>query len=718
MDSEKTSSPINVLNPNGGFLSSTEGMASQTTMIETPETTGLKDTNSEKYHNLVSHIEGRFSKYKTRREQDESRWSMCYANFRGEYGQDVQFTSKEKSQAFIKITKTKVLAAYNQVIDVLFAGGKFPIGVEASPYVEGIPEAVHIESQDPIGDMQKQSGQQPQGGQTPSTVARKSIFEGLGGKLKELLDPVKDKVKEGPGLTPTSATWYPAMDAAKKMDKLFHDQLAEAHAEKSLRLTAFEMALFGHGVYKGPFLVTKVYPKWSADGTYAPETRRIPQFEHVSIWDCYPDPDARTVEECVDFIQRHKMSRSDLRNLMKREHFNKAAIEEAIEGGFNYHREDWEDKLNDYRANDTIERYEVIEFWGAVDAEFKEFTDIAIPKEYKDMPEVQINAWVCNGKLLRLVFNPFTPARIPYHAAPYELNPYSFFGIGVAENMEDTQMLMNGFMRMAVDNAALSSNLMLEVNETQLKQGQTMDVFPGKIFVTEGQIGQSIHSIKLDNVTQETFMMFDKARQLADEATGIPSYSHGQGGVQGIGRTAAGMSMLMGAAAQNIKAVVRNIDDYLLVPLGKALFAFNMQFNFDKDMTQGDLEVVARGTESLMRNEVRSQKLLQFLQVTANPMDAPFTKRDYLLRELADSLDLESDRCINDPRQAMLQAMQMKELMQAQGMDPMSGQTQSQQKDPLPTGDPTGNGGGNIGGSKAPTPQEEGFSGSVETPPQ
>ena len=38
--------------------------------------------------------------------------------------------------------------------------------------------------------------------------------------------------------------------------------------------------------------------------------------------------------------------------------------------------------------------------------------------------------------------------------------------------------------------------------------------------------------------------------------------------VMSTGKTAAGMSMLMGAAAQNIKAVVRNLDDYLLAPLG------------------------------------------------------------------------------------------------------------------------------------------------------
>ena len=73
---------------------------------------------------------------------------------------------------------------------------------------------------------------------------------------------------------------------------------------------------------------------------------------------------------------------------------------------------------------------------------------------------------VVNGKVVRCVLNPFKPARIPYYAVPYEHNPYSFFGVGIAENMDDTQTLMNGFMRMAVDNAVLSGNLLIEVDET------------------------------------------------------------------------------------------------------------------------------------------------------------------------------------------------------------------------------------------------------------
>ena len=214
-----------------------------------------------------------------------------------------------------------------------------------------------------------------------------------------------------------------------------------------------------------------------------------------------------------------------------------------------------------------------------------------------------------------MVENPFTPTRIPFTVCPYELNPYQFFGIGVAENMEDSQQIMNGHARMAIDNLALSGNLVFDVDETQLVPGQDMKIFPGKIFRRQsGQPGTAINSLKFPNNTQENMMMFDRFRQLADEATGIPSYSHGQTGVSGMTRTAAGMSMLMGAAALSIKTVIKNIDDYLLKPLGENFFFWNMQFSDDVPEIKGDLAIKARGTSSLMQKEVRSQRLTTFMQ--------------------------------------------------------------------------------------------------------
>ena len=115
----------------------------------------------------------------------------------------------------------------------------------------------------------------------------------------------------------------------------------------------------------------------------------------------------------------------------------------------------------------------------------------------------------------------------------------------------------------------------------------------------------------------------------------------------------------MGAASGTIKNVIKNVDDYLLRPLGEGLFQFNMQFDFDPEI-KGDLEVKARGTESLMANEVRSQRLMQFLQVSSNPALAPFAKFQYIIREIAKSLDLDPDKVTNNMNDAAIQAELMK----------------------------------------------------------
>jgi hypothetical protein len=455
------------------------------------------------------------------------------------------------------------------------------------------------------------------------------------------LAAVADKIVEGDGTTPTTVTFHPAMIAAKKMEKKIHDQLNESGASKHLRSMAFEMALLGTGVMKGPFALDKEYPNWNEEGEYDPLVKTVPSTNHVSVWNFYPDPEATSMDDAEYVIERHKMSRNQLRALKTRPYFMDDVIETAIDMGSDYVRKDWEMKMED---DDSIspetERWEVLEFWGFVDTDMLEENGIKIPRELRDMPEVNANIWVVNGKVIRCVLNPFKPARIPYYAVPYEHNPYSFFGVGIAENMDDTQTLMNGFMRMAVDNAVLSGNLLIEIDETNLVPGQDMSVYPGKVFRRQGGApGQAIFGTKFPNVAQENMQLFDKARVLADESTGFPSFAHGQTGVSGVGRTASGISMLMSAANGSIRTVVKNVDDYLLAPLGRAFFAFNMQFDFDPDI-RGDLEVRASGTESLMANEVRSQRLMQFLQVASNPMLAPFAKMDYIIREIAKSMDL------------------------------------------------------------------------------
>lgn len=646
---------LGLINPNNSRKYSKAVVDLETNISKSDEIISVNEGSDVRDQNLelspvANYVMTQFWRARDNRGADERRWLEAYRNYRGLYGPDVAFLDTEKSKAFIKVTKTKVLAAYAQIQDVLFSSAKFPIGVDATPVPLGIETAITFD---------------PKDSQTPKEEGvrdtRRKEFK-LGPVLEEKFaqnESVTAGIKVGEGTTPTAFTWHPADAAAKLMEREIHDQLEEANASKSLRSTIFECALFGTGIYKGPFTTIKEYPKWNSDGEYEPVEKIIPDVGHVSIWDAYPDPEARSMDECEFFIQRHRMSRHDLRALKSRPYFREESIELAINQGFNYNQEDWEYVLMDRSDNDQNHRFEVIEYWGMLDRAMAEEAELELPDAYKDFDEIQVNIWVCNDQILRLVMNPFKPMRIPFYAVPYEHNPYSLFGVGVAENMLDTQQIMNGFLRLAVDNAALSGNIMFEIDESMLSPGQDMKLYPGKVFVRQGGApGQAFFSHKVQNVTQECLAMFDKARQLADEATGMPSYAHGGVGVSGVGRTASGMSMLMGAAAQNIKAVVRNIDDYLLTPLGEALYAFNMQFNFDKKYI-GDLAISAKGTESLMRNEVRSQKLMQFMQLSANPAFAPFIKMHYLLAEIAASLDLDPERVVNDPREAALQAQIM-----------------------------------------------------------
>ena len=692
-------------------------MAEQDEIILDDESIALEDVEESTIDDadvsgIVPFVMERYTRAEDYRYNDEERWLRSYRNYRGLYGSDVQFTEAEKSRVFIKVTKTKTLAAYGQMVDVLFAGHKFPISVEPTVLPEGVVSDVSFDPKKPEqlkGETSLSSpyGFQGDGKELPAGATEKT--------LQEMLGPVEEKLgeieglEEGVGKTPTSVTFSPAMIAAKNMEKKIMDQLQESGANKQLRSTVFEMALFGTGVMKGPFAVDKEYPNWDDEGNYSPIFKTIASTSHVSVWNFFPDPDAANMDEAQYVIERHKMSRTQLRALKKRPYFRENVIDEVIEQGENYDKKYWEDDLSDYSPDYGVDRFEVLEYWGNCDVQMLLDNGVDIPKELEEQDELQTNIWVCNGKLLRMVLNPFKPSTIPYMAAPYELNPYSFFGVGIAENMDDTQTLMNGFMRMAVDNAVLSGNLLIEVDETNLVPGQDLSVYPGKVFRRQGGApGQAIFGTKFPNVSGENLQLFDKARQLADESTGMPSFAHGQTGVSGVGRTASGISMLMNAASGSIKTVVKNIDDYLLRPLGEGLFRFNMQFNFDKNI-KGDLEVVARGTESLMANEVRSQRLMSFLQTASNPALAPFAKFNYIIREIAKAMDLDPDKVTNNMDEAMVQAELLKGFQgpaQAGGA-PQQGQPPAG-ANPL---DPTGAGGGTIGTGQAPVPGEQGFTG-------
>ena len=690
-----------------------------------------KKPYTEEHNPLIGYIRSKFQQSETSRIYDEKRWLTAYRNYRGLYGPETAFRDSEKSKVFVKITKTKVLAAFGQIIEVLFGSGKFPIGVEPTPVPEEMAEYAHLKPQQmqqtngaaANGDLPNPYGFPGDGQQIPKGATADMLMENLAQEYRSI------GLDEGPAPDSRSMPQIePARIAAEKLQKVLHDQLEETEAIKILRHLFFEMCLLGTGILKGPFNEDKVYHNWKKDeetGTeaYIAKIKTVPKLEAVSCWDFYSDPNCTNMTDAEYVIQRHSFNRQQFANLIKRPLFREDAIRSCLEMGANYQARGYESSLYNRENLESLykSRFEVLEYWGLLDKRIAK--EIGLDYD-DDLDVVSVNAWICGDKVLRLTENPFTPKRLPYMVCPYELNPYQFFGIGVPENMEDSQQIMNGHARMAIDNLALSGNLVFDIDETLLAPGQDMKVFPGKIFRRQsGQPGQALHGVKFPNTAHENLMMFDKFRQLADEATGIPSYSHGATGVQTTTRTAAGMSMLMGAAALSIKTVIKNIDDYLIKPLGESLFHWNMQFNDEAPHIKGDLEIKAQGTSSLMQKEVRSQRLMTFMQTASNPALAPFVRWHTCLKEIAKSLDIDPDQLINDPERAAIYAQIMGMANGNQNNTTAAGgQGQMGQASPIPPGasptDPTGAGGGNIGTGSVSMPGETGFSAAATKPPR
>ena len=691
--------------------------------------------------NLVGVIKDRFKVAEDARRTDEGRWIKSYENYRGLYGKKIRFRESEKSRVFVKITKTKVLAAFGQLVDVVFGTGKFPIGIAETKIPEGEREDAHLDTQNPVPgiettpevvveEQEAETNPYDVGYTGDGRVLKPGATLGTGLFEESLEDKAENAGLLAEGLVPIPQIpeLSPAQLAARRMEKLIHDQIEESSGSSEIRNALLEAALLGTGVIKGPFNFNKTLNRWTNDEgerQYKPLEVRVPRIEFVSLWDFFPDPSATTIDECEYVIHRHKMNRSQFRALKNLPYFDKDAIRECLTMGANYEEKYYENQLRDNDNTEGVENtnYEVLEYWGVMDAQSAREAGIEVPEDVDELDELQINAWITSNKVLRVVVNPFTPHRLPYHSFPYERNPYNFFGIGIAENMDDSQQIMNGHARMAIDNLALAGSLVFDIDESALVGGQNMEVYPGKIFRRQaGMPGQAIHGLKFPNTAPENMMMFDRFRQLADEQTGLPSYSHGQTGVQSMTRTASGMSMLLGAASLNIKTVVKNLDDFLLKPLGEAYFQWNMQFFEGSLDVKGDLEVSATGTNSLMQKEVRSQRLTTFLQTVQNPAIAPFVKISKLISELAYSLDLDPDEILNDQDEAaiMAQIIGMQNAGQNTGEET---QALGQQQTPMgtPEGIPpgtqdlgaTGTGGGNIGTGNVPQPGESEFSGTL-----
>ncbi|NIV16126.1 MAG: hypothetical protein GWN62_34175 [Aliifodinibius sp.] len=369
------------------------------------------------------------------------------------------------------------------------------------------------------------------------------------------------------------------------------------------------------------------------------------------------------------------MNRNQVYDLSKREDFNSAAIKAYLEAHrhgdaeykiFEQDMKDLNDATEPNYSETTIYKheshgpahierkgkYELKEFWGYVPT--SDLKDIGVKIDDSLGLEVAVNIWMLGPLIIKSIISPIEGVEFPYHFYYYDKDDSSIWGEGIPSIMRDAQKLFNAAVRAMLDNAAISAGPLVEANMDLLSPDENpKDLFPFRVFLRDGQgqeaAAQAVRVYKVPSYTNEFMQMISFFMDASDEVTAIPRYMYGDTQqIGGAGKTATGLSMLMGAANITLKDQVKNFDDGITVPFIKALYFWNMEYN-DKEHIKGDFNIVARGSTSLIAREVKAESLREFMQVTANDVDLRYLRRDNTLREYAKVLDLDELDLIKDP---------------------------------------------------------------------
>jgi hypothetical protein len=182
---------------------------------------------------------------------------------------------------------------------------------------------------------------------------------------------------------------------------------------------------------------------------------------------------------------------------------------------------------------------------------------------------------------------------------------------------------------------------------------------------------------------------------MADELSAIPKYMSGSGASGGAGRTASGLAMLMGNASKILQTVAANVDRDVLEPLLGNLFDMIMLTD-TSGLLSGEENVRVLGVSVAVQKETQRARQLEFLQITANPIDAQIMGpkgRAAVLRSVSTTIGMDGSQVVpsDDEMEAMQKQSQQVAMQQGQpghgGMGDQAAQAQGGQAGTGASGD-------------------------------
>lgn len=561
-----------------------------------------------------------------------------------------QIKDQGGSEIYMMITEVKCRAAESWLRDILLDTGMPPWGIEPTPMPDLSPRQTQ-EIQDAYAERVMSMLQST--GQAPSVEDMAEVKEMVSQeyRFKILQD---------------------SQNRADKMKVKINDQFAQGGWGEAFNDFITDLVTYPSAFVKGPVVRRQRALGWTTDETgrtaVEPIERLAPEFERVDPFRIYPEPGITTIDEGYLF-QHHPLSRMELSDLIGVPGYDDDAIRKILDvgNGQSWINEDvelvkQEEERKYYSYMRPTEVFDALEFWGKISG--KMLVEWGMSEE--DVPdearEYDANVWLVGNYVIKAVLNYDPLGQKPYAKTSFIKCPGAFWGKGIPEIIEDVQSVCNAAARALVNNMGVASGPQVEVNLDRIPPNEDItQLHPWKIWQTlNDPVGSSAPAVRFtqpeDNAST-LIAVYERFARLADEHSGIPSYLYGDLDTQGAGRTASGLSMLMGAAGKGIRQVVGYIDGDVIKPIVQRQFVYNMRYDEDESI-KGDAEIVAKGAVNLAVKETTNLRRIEFLNATANPFDIEIVGQEgraAILREIAKGLQMPVDEIVPSREKAAYQ---------------------------------------------------------------
>lgn len=564
--------------------------------------------------NLAGHIRTQFEMMRNHRNNTSAGWSnrlvAALRAFNGQYDPSKLQEIKKfgGSEIYFRMVASKCRGASSLLRDVYLQADR-PWGLDPGPdpaippnIMNSIEQLIKTE----LGTLQ-QAGQ---------PIDPNSVRDRLQGLLEAARQAAKKK----------------AADQAKIAEDKIDEFLVEGNFYKALAEFIVDLPIFPFACLKGP--VVRVVPTvdWSSGSAVSTQKPRL-FWERVSPFDVWWTPGAADIEN-ADVIERQRLSRADLNDLLDLPGYDREAIRSVLDeygrGGLtdNWDQTDAERANMENRENPLFNRSGMItclEFNGNVQGRM--LLEQGVDAKFISDPlrDYMVQAWLIGTHIIKVQMSPSPRKRHPYYITSFEKVPGTPLGNGLTDIISDLQESSNSVMRALINNLSIASGPQVMINDERLAPGEDgEDLYPWKRWHYMGDpMGANaqvpISFFQPTSNVNELLMALEKLNAMADDASAIPRYLSGQS-AGGAGRTSSGLAMLMANASKVLQTVAANIDRDIFDPALTALYDMIMLTD-RSGLLSGNEKVRVMGVTVAIQRETQRARQLEFLQITANPID-------------------------------------------------------------------------------------------------